>query len=50
MLELNMTILFAGVVAGAAPIVLASLGEAVTEKSGLINLSLDGSILLSEWK
>jgi len=47
MLELNMTILFAGVVAGAAPIVLASLGEAITEKSGLINLSLDGSILLS---
>jgi len=47
MLELNMTILFAGVVAGAAPIVLASLGEAVTEKGGLINLSLDGSILLS---
>jgi len=47
MFELNLTILFAGVVAGAAPIVLAAVGETVTEKAGLINLSLDGSILLS---
>lgn len=45
--ELNLTILFAGVVAGAAPIVLAALGETITERAGLINLSLDGSILLS---
>lgn len=45
--ELNLTILFASVIAGATPIVLASLGETITEKSGLINLSLDGSILLS---
>ena len=37
----------AGVIAGAAPIVFAALGETLTEKSGLINLSLDGSILLS---
>jgi ABC-type uncharacterized transport system permease subunit len=47
MLELNLTILFAGVIAGAAPIVLAAVGETITEKAGLINLSLDGSILLS---
>jgi simple sugar transport system permease protein len=47
MFELNLTILFASVVAGAAPIVLAATGEAITEKAGLINLSLDGSILLS---
>jgi hypothetical protein len=47
MTELDITILFAGVVAGAAPIVLAALGETITEKAGLINLSLDGSILLS---
>jgi ABC-type uncharacterized transport system permease subunit len=40
-------VLFAGVVSGAAPIVFATLGETVTEKAGLINLSLDGSILLS---
>ncbi|OQX01953.1 MAG: ABC transporter permease [Desulfobacteraceae bacterium IS3] len=45
--ELNISILLAGVIAGAAPIVLASLGETITEKAGLINLSLDGSILLS---
>jgi simple sugar transport system permease protein len=47
MLELDITILLAGVIAGAAPIVLAALGETITEKAGLINLSLDGSILLS---
>ncbi len=47
MTEIDLTILFAGVVAGAAPIVMAALGETLTEKAGLINLSLDGSILLS---
>jgi len=47
MTELDITILLAGVVAGAAPVVLAALGETITEKAGLINLSLDGSILLS---
>ena len=47
MTELDLTILLAGVVAGAAPIVLAALGETITEKAGLINLSLDVSILLS---
>jgi len=47
MIELNLTVLFASVVAGAAPIVLAALGENITEKAGIINLSLDGSILLS---
>ncbi|MBT8367321.1 MAG: ABC transporter permease, partial [Deltaproteobacteria bacterium] len=47
MFEINLTILFAGVVAGAAPIVLAVVGETITEKAGLINLSLDGTILLS---
>jgi len=41
------SILLAGVVSGAAPIVFAALGETITEKAGLINLSLDGSILLS---
>jgi len=45
--EFNLTILLAGVIAGAAPIVLAALGETITEKAGVINLSLDGTILLS---
>jgi simple sugar transport system permease protein len=43
----DITILLAGVVAGAAPILLATLGETITEKSGIINLSLDGTILFS---
>jgi len=47
MTELNLTILLAGVVAGAAPIVLATLGETISEKAGVINLALEGSILLS---
>jgi ABC-type uncharacterized transport system permease subunit len=35
------------VVAAATPVVLASIGETISEKSGVINLSLDGSIALS---
>ena len=42
----DMTILLSGVVAGAAPVLLATLGETITEKSGIINLSLDGTIIL----
>ncbi|MFO7707074.1 MAG: ABC transporter permease [Desulfobacterales bacterium] len=47
MTEFYLSILVAGVIAGAAPIVLACIGETITEKAGLINLSLDGAILLS---
>ena len=47
MIDIDPTILFSGVVAGAVPIVLATLGETISEKAGIINLSLDGSILLS---
>lgn len=43
----DLVILLAGVLAGATPIVIAALGETMTEKSGIINLSLDGTILLS---
>jgi len=45
--NLDLTILLASIAAGAAPIVLAAIGETITEKAGVINLSLDGSILLS---
>jgi len=44
---LDLTLIIAGVIAGAAPIVLAAVGETITEQSGMINLSLDGSILLA---
>lgn len=37
----------ASVVRGATPLIIAGVGETITEKAGLINLSLDGSILLS---
>jgi ABC-type uncharacterized transport system permease subunit len=47
MVEFDLAIIMAGVIAGAAPIVLAILGETLTEKSGIVNLSLDGTILLA---
>jgi ABC-type uncharacterized transport system permease subunit len=37
----------AGIVAAATPLVYATIGETLSEKAGVINLSLDGSILLS---
>ncbi|MEW5909046.1 MAG: ABC transporter permease [Thermodesulfobacteriota bacterium] len=47
MKDIDLILLFSGVIAGAAPILLATLGETLTEKAGFINLSLDGTILLS---
>lgn len=47
MLEIDLTILLASVVAAATPVVLATIGETITEKAGIINLSLDGTIILS---
>ena len=37
----------ASIVAAAAPLVFAAVGETITERAGVVNLSLDGSILLS---
>jgi general nucleoside transport system permease protein len=37
----------AGVLASAAPIIFASIGETITERAGVINLSLNGTILLT---
>jgi simple sugar transport system permease protein len=37
----------ASIVAAASPLVFAAVGEAITERAGVVNLSLDGSILLS---
>ncbi len=37
----------AGVLAQAAPIIFAVIGETITERAGVINLSVNGSILLS---
>jgi len=36
-----------GIIRAAAPIVIAAQGELITERSGVINLSLDGTIMLS---
>jgi simple sugar transport system permease protein len=37
----------AGILSAGAPLVLATLGETLTERAGVINLSLDGTILLA---
>jgi ABC-type uncharacterized transport system permease subunit len=37
----------ASIVAAASPLIYAAVGEAITERAGIVNLSLDGSILLS---
>lgn len=36
-----------GIVRSAAPLVLAAIGETFTERAGVVNLSLDGSLMLS---
>ncbi len=41
------TVLLASVLAGATPLVFATMGETLTERAGIINLSLDGTLLLS---
>lgn len=43
----SFALLLAGILMAGAPLVLATLGETLTEKAGIINLSLDGSILLA---
>lgn len=45
--DVSLTILFASVLATAAPLIIATMGETITEKAGVINLSLDGTLLLS---
>ena len=37
----------ASIIAAATPLVYATLGETITEKAGIVNLSLDGTMLLS---
>lgn len=45
--DLSVIMIFSSIIAGASPVIFAALGETITEKSGIINLSLDGTILLS---
>ena len=44
---MDISILIASVLAASPPILFAVLGETITERAGVINLSLDGSILLT---
>jgi simple sugar transport system permease protein len=44
---MDLAILLASVLAASPPIIFAVMGETINEKAGVINLSLDGSILLT---
>jgi ABC-type uncharacterized transport system permease subunit len=47
-METNTTLIgLAGVLAAAAPVLFAVIGETITERAGIINLSMNGTILLS---
>ncbi len=46
-MQTDVLIGLAGVLAAAAPVLFAVMGETITERAGVINLSLNGSILLS---
>lgn len=46
-METSLAALLAALATMAAPLILAALGETLTEKAGVVNLSLDGAILLS---
>jgi len=45
--DISLPVLIASVLAASAPLIIIALGETLTEKSGVINLSLDGVVLLS---
>jgi len=45
-MEISISSFVASILVMAAPLVLAALGETLTEKVGVVNLSLDGTILL----
>lgn len=44
---MDISILIGSILAAFPPILFAVLGETITEKAGVINLSLDGSLLLT---
>ncbi len=47
-METNTTLIgLAGVLAAAAPVLFAVIGETITERAGIINLSMNGTILIS---
>jgi ABC-type uncharacterized transport system permease subunit len=42
----QLIIFLAATLAGAAPLILATMGETISERAGVVNLSLDGTILM----
>jgi ABC-type uncharacterized transport system permease subunit len=46
-MEITLSSFIAAIAVMAAPLILAALGETLTEKAGVVNLSLDGTLLLA---
>ena len=46
-MDFSISSFFAAIAVMAAPLLIAALGETISEKGGVVNLSLDGTILLS---
>jgi simple sugar transport system permease protein len=46
-MEITLSSFVAAIAVMAAPLILAALGETLTEKAGVVNLSLDGTLLLA---
>lgn len=46
-MDISVTAFLAAIVVMGGPVILAALGETITEKAGVVNLSLDGTILLA---
>ena len=48
-MDLSTLTTLAGIVEFAVPVLFASIGENITEKAGLINLSVNGTIIFRRW-
>ena len=43
--DINLSLLFASLIVAATPILLASLGELIVEKTGVLNLGVEGMMI-----
>ena len=46
LLEINFAVLVASLIVASTPLVLAALGELIVEKSGVLNLGVEGMMII----